>query len=306
MSNNLNDSVNQLLNAVNAYGAALNYQNQKKAAEYQKDMNDKSLRFAYTQLSEGIRQFDTSMDWAKAESARNQMNIENQISNTVRDAERNGINPLAVLGMSAGAGSIASAPGGNVAGSFSPSGYSAPQLDTSILAQFAHDSYEKKEDRKVLREELDIKRKEIERQENRDWQDYLIATENQNIELKRIDEAVRSHVADEEIRRALLDETKRQHLASEVLQRLGLDEERARRALEESKNDHNYQVALAQIQHEKDKLAQEKDQANKQRRMEYITRLTHTAINAVVRVATSMFGKGGSVPASNPIGFFAD
>lgn len=306
MANDLNNAMTQLNNAVNAYGAALNYQNQKKAAEYQKDMNDKALAFAQTQLQEGIRQFDTSMSWAEKESLRNQTNIENQISNTVRDAQRNGINPLAVLGMSSGAGSIASAPGGNVAGSFSPSGYSAPQLDTSLLTQIMHDSYEKKEDRKLLREELNIKRRDIERQEIRDWQDYLIASGNQDIELKRIDEAVRSHVADEEIRKASLDETKRQNLISEVLKRLGLDEQRAQRALEEAKNDHNYQVALAQLQHEKDKLAQEKDQASKQRRMEYITRLTHTIINGAVRVATSMFGKGGAVPASNPIGFFAD
>lgn len=303
----LNNALNNLNNAIAAYGASLNYKNQKKAVEYQKEINEKQLDFSNTQLQEGIRQFESSSDWVQKEATRNQFNLEHQITNLVTDAQRNGINPLAVVGSSAGSGSIASAPSGIVAGSYSPSGYNAPQLDTSVLAQMLHDSRERKEDRKILREELDIKRQEIERQENRDWQDYIIASENQDIELKRIDEVVRSHVADEEIRKAALDETKRMNLVNETLQRLGLDAKRAERVLQFQKQQDDYQIAMQKIEQEKAKLLQEKDEASRKRRMEYITRLTHTIINGAVRIASSMFGKGGKDSGgSNPIGFFAD
>lgn len=299
-------SAQDLNNAVNALGQALNYRNQKKAIEYQKDINEQQLEFAKDQFEEGKRQFNESMDWAKSESERNQSNVLNQISNTVSDAEKNGINPLAVLGTSASVGSTVASSGGNVAGSYNPTAHSPAHLDISQLASLIHDTEEKKKDRELVREEHAIRRKEIARQETRDYQDFMIASEGLTLEERRIDEAVRSALSNEEIQRNVLDETKRFNMVKETLERLGLESQKAQRALEQAKNDDEFKIAMAKIEQEKAKLAQEKDLAKRKNRMEYITRLTHTLVNAAVRVADMAYGKQQSAKGSNPIGFFAD
>lgn len=155
---------NDLLNAaVNAYGTALNYANQKEALEHQKTVDTKNLALSDKQFEESVRQYNLNRQQSDYWNTISQNNYLNASSIKVADMSRAGLNPLADFGASGVVISPSQTSG--VAGSQVQSHAQAPQLDlsalTSILSHISdlkHDSEERKKDREVEREKIKSER----------------------------------------------------------------------------------------------------------------------------------------------------
>lgn len=277
---------------------------------------DEAVRQYNKDFNESVRQYDQNYAFNQAEAlrsqqnfesevARDQYNLENQYQIAVADASKAGLNPLALNGlgssafgspsyMSAPSSSVGSATVGSSQGvSGSPhSSYSGKNdnnpLNLDLLANLMHDAEERAKDRKSAEKIASDDRMQKEEQA---FMDFLTATEANSIRRDELTEQIRKNQSNESIARAVASETVRNNLILEELKRAGIENDKAKLALEQAKQDDTYQIALRQLEQQKIALENTKEQADKDRRMNYITRIFGTLLDAVSRIAGGMLKK---------------
>lgn len=301
----------QLLNtAVNAYGAYKNYQLQKDALDYQKEIDTKNLDLSERQFAESQYQYQNNFNQQEYWANVSQQNFENATQIRANDLAKAGLNPL--LASSANGMEVSPSSSSGVSGSQVSSNAVAPQLDLSFLTQILEGYANRRLERDRLSQEYKLRSKELENQEKQIENDYELGKEaNKNtsdankIREREVQEFIRNNIRENEVKKMIANEQSRHNQELELLEKMGLDAKRAERVLQQAKQDDDYQLTLKQIELEKQKLEQSKDIADKNRRMEYITKLTHTLFNGVIKIGQTLLGVAGS-SSSNPIGFFAD
>lgn len=302
----------QLLNtAVNAYGAYKNYQLQKDALDYQKEIDTKNLDLSERQFAESQYQYQNNYNQQEYWANVSQQNFENATQIRANDLAKAGLNPL--LASSANGMEVSPSSSSGVSGSQVSSNAVAPQLDLSSLTQILEGYANRRLERDRLAQEYKLRSKELQNQEKQIENDYELGKEaNKNtsdankIRDKEVEEFIQNNIRENEVKKMIANEQSRHNQELELLEKMGLDAKRAERVLQQAKQDDDYQLTLKQIELEKQKMEQAKTTADKDRRMQYITKLTHTLFNGVIRIGEALLGVAGRSSSSNPIGFFAE
>lgn len=302
----------QLLDtAVNGYGIYKNYQLQKDALDYQEDIDTKNLDLSERQFAESQYQYQNNYNQQEYWANVSQQNFENATQIRANDLAKAGLNPL--LASSANGMEVSPSSSSGVSGSQVSSNAVAPQLDLSNLTQILEGYANRRLERDRLAQEYKLRSKELQNQEKQIENDYELGKEaNKNasdaneIRDKEVQEFISNNIRENEVKKMIANEQSRHNQELELLEKMGLDAKRAERVLQQAKQDDDYQLTLKQIELEKQKMEQAKTTADKDRRMQYITKLTHTLFNGVIRIGEALLGVAGKSSSSNPIGFFAE
>lgn len=322
------ESLDYLNTALGALTAAKNYQQQQKAYDqsvkafdWSKEMDRAQLQFAQNQFTESIRQYEQNYAQAERAVQQSQANYMNEAQIRTNDLMKAGLNPMMYTG--SGAMQLSPVQSTSVAGNFSGASgrgtFSAPQIDLSALSslfsqlrEMKHDASERAKDRALEREKLAESRRQTNlfAANERYKVDIEDASREQSnfIRQKELDAAISRDLMNAENASKLLNETYRHNKEQEYLTRIGLTNEQKKLVLQQAKQDDEYRIAVQKLEQEKKALENAKDKADRDRRMQYVTRLTQTIFSGLSRVASALFGRsgGGDDSATNPIGFFAN
>lgn len=302
----------QLLNAgAQIYGAYKNYELGQDQLKYQKEIDAKNLDLSERQFAESQYQYEKNYNQQEFWANVSQNNFENATQIRANDLAKAGLNPL--LASSANGMEVSPSSSSGVSGSQVNSNAQAPQLDLSALGMALEGYANRRLERERINKEYQLRSREIANQEKQTQNEYELGKErNKNdrtrneIMDKQVQEFIDNNIRENEVKKLIANETSRHNAELELLEKMGLDAKRAERVLQQAKQDDDYQLTLKQIELEKQKMEQSKDIADKNRRMEYITKLTHTLFNGVIKIGQSLLGVAGGGSSSNPIGFFAD
>lgn len=286
--------------------------NNTKSENFSREQLDESIRQYNNDYAEAVRQYNKNFAFNQSEAlrsqqnfesevARDQYNLEHQYQTAVSDASKAGLNPLALSGLGSsafGSATSMSAPSSTVSASPSVSGSYSPQkvgsnssLDMSLISDILDKKFQSSENEKDRDTSKEIASMQEQTKQDEALMSFLTATEANSIRRDELTEQIRKNQSNESIARAVASETVRNNLMLEELKRAGIENDKARLALEQAKQDDTYQIALRQLEQQKAALENAKNQADKDRRMNYITRIFGTLLDAVSRIAGGMLKK---------------
>lgn len=273
----LNDGLNSVANAATQYATYVqNQSNIDWQKEFATKNSDEAVRQYEKNFNEAVRQYEKNYAFNAAEMQRVQQNFENQHQISVADAQKAGINPLALYGLNA-SGSVSS-PSSSVSATTGVGGSNNlnqnKPMNNPFVSTMANmllgQKFEASENAKDRQTSIEIARMQEKTKQDESMLNYLASSESNSISRLRVNNE--KELADRKLEvereaNLLLNDRELRKVVNDT-KRVGIEEfNSVQKVLQDNLA---LQMQVNRLNFEYIRLQTETDRANKDRRERYI------------------------------------